>query len=134
MNKYRFERDKRQSPEDFRNQDGHLYSFNGIETREDEEGVDYTVLKYIRSNAPNDIEDFIYDFIAKQPSEAIAGVRDARESSKDTELSKSVERALVHRAIILSMSLGSDNPFSQAVASLHEEKVNDTRDYSRASN
>lgn len=130
MNRYRFERDKRQSPEDFRNADNHLYSFSGIETKTDEDGVDHTVLKYLRSNVPNNTEDFIHDFITKQPSEAIAGIRDARKSGKDkeTDLSKSVERALVHRAIDFSIRFGEENPLSQAVASLHQEKVNDTRD------
>lgn len=127
MNRYRFERDKRQSPEDFRNADGHLYSFSGTEVRVDEEGVDYTVLKYIRSNVPNNIEDFIHDFIAKEPSGAIESLREARRAEKETELSKDVKRALTHRAIKLSIEVGSDNPFSQAVASLHEEKTNDIR-------
>ena len=132
MNKYRFERDKRQSPEDFRTADSHLYSFSGLESKTDEDGVDYTVLKYLRSNIPNDTEGFIHDFIAKQPSEAIAGVRDARNGGgKETALSKSFERALVHRAIEFSIRFGYDNPLSQAVASLHEEKINDTRDSSK---
>ena len=127
MNKYRFERDKRQSPEDFRNADGHLYSFSGIEARVDEEGVDYTVLKYIRSNVPNDVEDFIHDFIANEPSGAIEGLREARRTNNETRLSKDVKRALTHRAIKLSIEVGSDNPFTQAVASLHEENANEIR-------
>ena len=128
MNKYRFERDKRQSPEDFRNEDGHLLSFSKVEVKTDEDGVDYTVLKYIRSNVPNKIEDFVHDFVANEPSGAIEDVRRAREEGKETELSKDVERALAHRAIKFASEQGSNNPFSQAVASLHEEKINDARD------